>query len=311
MDLSIVIPTYNEEGNLVPLHNELCKALGSIGKEYEIIFVDDGSTDATFQKLQALHAKDDRVKVLKLKKNFGQSAAMAAGFEHTRGEVVITMDADLQTDSADIPSLLRGLDNGYDVVCGWRQGRKDSILKVGFSRFSNWLRRRWTGESIHDSGCSLRAYKNGCWKDLELYGEMHRYIPTLLSWKGYEIGEVKVVHRSRIHAETKYNWQRLFKGFLDLLLVTFWQRYSLRPMHIFGGSGLLLAIVGIALTGYLGIEKIFFGVALADRPLLMLAILMLIVGIQFVVFGVLADIMSRVYYRQSGRKNYVIEKVIE
>jgi len=236
---------------------------------------------------------------------------MAAGFEHARGEVVITMDADRQNDPADIPSLLQELDNGYDVVCGWRQSRKDSILKRGFSRFSNWLRRRWTGESIHDSGCSLRAYKNGCLKDLELYGEMHRYIPALLSWKGHKIGEVKVRHRPRIQGKTKYDWQRLPKGLLDLLLVTFWQKYSLRPMHIFGASGLLLAIAGIVLGGYLGVQRIFFGVSLADRPLLLLAILMLIVGIQFVVFGVLADIMIRVYYGQSGRKNYVIEKVIE
>jgi len=173
------------------------------------------------------------------------------------------------------------------------------------------MRRRWTGESIHDSGCSLRAYKNGCLKDLELYGEMHRYIPALLSWKGYEIGEVKVTHRPRIQGKTKYNWQRLPKGFLDLLLVTFWQKYSLRPMHVLGASGLLLAIAGIVLGGYLGVERIFFGVGLADRPLLLMAILMLIVGIQFVVFGVLADIMIRVYYGQGDRKNYLIERLIE
>ena len=311
VDLSIVIPTYNEGGNVVPLHDELSKVLGGVGSDYEIIFVDDGSTDGTFQKLQALHAKDKRVKVIRFKKNFGQSAAMTAGFDYAHGEVIVTMDADLQNDPADIPSLLQELDNGYDVVCGWRQDRKDSTSKRGFSRFSNWLRRRWTGESLHDSGCSLRAYKNRCLNDLELYGEMHRYIPALLLWKGYEIGEVKVTHRPRIRGKTKYDWQRLLKGFLDLLLVTFWQRYSLRPMHIFGALGLLLAIAGIVLGGYLGVERIFFGVGLADRPLLLLAILMVIVGIQFIVFGVLADIMIRVYYGQGGRKNYTIEKVIE
>jgi len=311
MELSIVIPTYNEEGNVIPLYTELSNVLGSIGADSEIIFVDDGSNDGTFQKLQALHEKDNRLIVIKFKKNFGQSAAIAAGFKHARGNVVITMDADLQNDPADIPSLLQKLDNGYDVVCGWRQDRKDSIAKRGFSWLSNWLRRRWTGEFIHDSGCTLRAYKNGCFNDLELYGEMHRYIPALLSWKGYNISEVKTRHRPRIQGKTKYDWQRLIKGFLDLLLVTFWQRYSLRPMHIFGASGLLLVIVGVVLGGYLSVERIFLGVGLADRPLLLLAILMLIVGIQFVVFGVLADIMTRVYYGQSGRKNYVIEKVIE
>lgn len=311
MDLSIVIPTNNEEGNVVPLCDELSKVLRDIGSDYEIIFVDDGSTDGTFQKLKALHAKDNRVKVIKFRKNFGQSASMAAGFEHARGNVVITMDADLQNDPTDIPSLLQELDNGYNVVCGWRKDRKDSISKRGFSKFSNWLRRRCTGESIHDSGCSLRAYKNGCLNDLELYGEMHRYIPALLSWKGYQIGEVKVTHRLRTQGKTKYDWQRLFKGFLDLLLVTFWQRYSLRPIHAFGGLGLVLAIAGIILGLYLGVQRIFFGAALTDRPLLLLAILIVIVGVQFVVFGVLADIMIRVYYGRGDRKNYVIEKVIE
>lgn len=310
VDLSIVIPTYNEEGNVIQLYTELSNVLRGIGSDFEIIFIDDGSHDGTFQKLQALHEKDNRVKVIRFRKNFGQSAAMAAGFEHACGEVVITLDADLQNDPADIPLLMQELNNGYDVVCGWRQGRKDSISKRVFSKFSNWLRRRWSGESVHDSGCSLRAYKNGCLKDLELYGEMHRYIPALLSWKGYEIGEVKVTHRHRIHGNAKYNWQRLLKGFLDLLLVTFWQRYSMRPIHIFGGLGLILAIAGVILGLYLGVQRIFFGVGLADRPLLLLAILMVIVGIQFVVFGVLADIMIRVYYRQGVRKNYVIEKII-
>jgi len=309
--LSIVIPTYNEEENITPLYAELSNVLRSIDNECEIIFVDDGSHDGTLQKLRSLNMNDERVKVIRFKKNFGQSAAMAAGFDHAHGDVVITLDADLQNDPADIPTLLKELDNGYDVVCGWRYNRRDSLLKRGFSKFSNWLRRRWSGESIHDSGCSLRAYKNGCLKDLELYGELHRYIPALLSWKGYKIGEAKVTHRPRILGSTKYNWQRLAKGFLDLLLVTFWQRYSMRPIHIFGGLGLFFAIAGIVLSAYLGVQRIFWGVALADRPLLLLAVLMLIVGIQFLVFGVLADIMVRVYYGQGDRKNYTIEEVIE
>ena len=172
MNLSIVIATYNEESNVTPLHHELSEVLESISSDYEVIFVDDGSTDGTFEALQALHTKDDRVKIIRFKKNFGQSAAIAAGFEHARGELVISMDADLQNDPAYIPFLLQELENGYDVVCGWRQGRKDSISKRVFSGFSNRLRRRWTGESIHDSGCTLRVYKSGCLKDLELYGEI-------------------------------------------------------------------------------------------------------------------------------------------
>lgn len=311
MDLSIVIPAYNEEDNLAALHKELSDVLGSIGSECEIIFVDDGSTDSTFPTLQALHAQDPRVKVVRLRKNFGQSAAMSAGFERAQGETVVTMDGDLQNDPADIPSLLSSLEGGCDVVCGWRHRREDSLSKRVLSQFANWLRRRWTGESIHDSGCSLRAYRNGCLKDLELYGEMHRYVPALLSWKGYKVGEVPVRHRPRTKGKTKYNYQRLPKGFLDLLLVTFWRRYSLRPVHVFGGLGLLFAVSGVGLGLYLVVERVFFGVGLADRPLLLLAILLAILGIQFVVFGVLADIMIRVYYGQGDRRNYTIETIIE
>lgn len=311
MELSVVIPTYNEEGNVVQLHDELSNVLGGIGVDSEIIFVDDGSSDGTFQKLQALHEKDNRVKVIRFRKNFGQSAAMAVGFEHACSEVVITLDADLQNDPSDIPLLIQELNNGYDVVCGWRHDRNDSIPKRVFSKLSNWLRRRLTGESGHDSGCSLRAYKNGCFNDLELYGEMHRYIPALLSWKGYKVSEVKVAHRPRIHGKTKYGWQRLIKGFLDLLLVIFWQRYSLRPIHIFGGIGLLLALAGFLGGIYLITERVLFNAPLADRPVFLLALIAILIGTQFVGFGVLADIMTRVYYGQGGRKNYVIEEVIE
>jgi len=311
VDLSIIIPAHNEEENVAALHQELSKVLGSIGSDYEIIFVDDGSTDSTFSELQTLHAQDPRVKVIRLKKNFGQSAAMSAGFERAQAEVVVTMDADLQNDPADIPLLLAELGSGCDVVCGWRHRREDPLSKRALSKFANWLRRRWTGESVHDSGCSLRAYKNGCLRDLELYGEMHRYIPALLSWKGYRVGEVAVQHRRRNKGKTKYNYQRLPKGFLDLLLVTFWRRYSLRPVHVFGGLGLLFAVSGVGLGLYLVVARLVFGVGLADRPLLLLAILLAIMGIQFIVFGVLADIMIRVYYGQSDRRNYTIETVIE
>ncbi|MFC1925774.1 glycosyltransferase family 2 protein [Chloroflexota bacterium] len=311
MDLTVVIPTFNEEGNIAPLHSELSEALSGTGKEYEIIFVDDGSSDKTFEELKSLHKKDKRVKVIKFRKNFGQSAAMSAGFEQARGKIVITMDADLQNSPADIPLLLEEMEKGYDVVSGWRHARRDPLSKKLFSKFANFVRGKLTTEAIHDSGCTLKAYRTYCLKDLELYGEMHRYIPAILSWKGYKIGEAKVTHRPRIHGKTKYNWQRILKGLLDLLLITFWQRYSLRPMHVSGGLGLVLLIAGVVLGGYLGIEKLFFDAALADRPLFLVAILMVIVGIQFVAFGVLADIMIRVYYKQADRKTYVIEEIVE
>ena len=311
MDISIVIPTYNEEENIKPLYDELREVLGGTGLEYEVIFVDDGSSDATIGRLHALHAGDNRVKIVKLKKNFGQSAAMAAGFDYAHGNVIITMDADLQNDPADIPSLLQELDKGHDVVCGWRRKRKDTISKKAFSRFANWLRKALTGETIHDSGCTLRAYRSECLKDLELYGEMHRYIPAILSWKGYSFSEVVVSHRPRTRGVTKYGVRRIPKGFLDLLLVAFWKRYSLRPIHILGGSGLVLAVAGFILSIYLVVERLFFDMPLADRPIFLLAILMVIIGIQFLVFGVLADILIRVYNAQSDRKVYTVDEVIE
>lgn len=285
--------------------------MSGTGKEYEIIFVDDGSSDKTFEELKSLHEKDKRVRVIKLRRNFGQSAAMSAGIEHARGKVIITIDADLQNNPADIPLLLEELEKGYDVVSGWRHNRHDPLSKRLFSKLANFIRGKLTTESIHDSGCTLKAYRADSLKDLELYGEMHRYIPAILSWKGYKIGEVKVAHRPRIHGKTKYSWQRIIKGLLDLILITFWQRYSLRPMHVSGGLGLILATAGTVLGGYLGIQRIFFDHDLADRPLFLMAILMVIVGIQFISFGVLADIMIRVYYKQAGRKTYVIEDLVE
>ncbi|MFA5054956.1 MAG: glycosyltransferase family 2 protein [Dehalococcoidia bacterium] len=311
MKLSIVIPTYNEEKNVSLLHDEISAALKNIDAGYEIIFVDDGSTDGTYSALKEMRGRDGRVKIVKFKKNFGQSAAMAAGFEHAKGGIVVTMDADMQNDPSDIPLLLVELEKGYDVVCGWRKKRKDSISKKLFSRFANLLRRKLTGATIHDSGCSLRAYRKECLKSLELYGEMHRYIPAMLSWKGYRIGEVRTNHRPRAHGRTKYGYQRLIKGFLDLILILFWQKYSMRPIHLLGGSGIVLAIIGVLLGLYLGIERLAFGTPLGDRPLFMLAILMIIVGIQFLVFGVLADILVRIYYGQGERKYYTVEEVLE
>lgn len=312
IDISIVVPTFNEEDNVVLLYEELTEVLHDQGKNYEIIFVDDGSTDETFGRLRDVHERDAHLKVVKLRKNFGQSAAMSAGFDYAQGKVVITSDADLQNDPRDIPKLVEELkDNGYDVVSGWRWNRKDSLPKKMLSKFSNWLRRKLTDEAIHDSGCTLKAYKRECLHGLELYGEMHRYVPALLSIKGYKIGEVKVTHRPRTRGKTKYNWRRLSKGFLDLLLVTFWQRFSFRPIHIFGGLGLISALVGIALGLYLVIGRMFFDMSLMNRPLLLLAILLVVIGVQFVVSGVLADIMLKIYYGQNSRKNYVVERVIE
>jgi glycosyltransferase involved in cell wall biosynthesis len=312
VEISIVIPVYNEEENIKELHTKLTNVLLTITENYEILFVDDCSTDNSFAILKELNNEDKRVKVLKFRRNFGQSAAISAGFDYSKGDVIITMDGDLQNDPADIPKLLDELEKGgYDIVCGWRYDRADTMLKKLFSRIANWLRRRFTNEEIHDSGCTLRVYNKECIADLELYGEMHRYIPALLLWKGYKIGEVKVKHHERRHGKTKYSWRRIIKGFLDLIVVTFWQKYSARPIHVFGGLGLALSVVGGAVSLYLVILRLFFGMGLADRPLFLVSIFMVIVGIQFVVTGVLADIMLKVYYGQRERKPYLIEVVVE
>jgi len=310
--ISIVIPVYNEEENIKELHTKLTTVLPAITENYEIIFVDDGSTDNSFALLKELNNEGKSVKVIKFRRNFGQSAAISAGFDYSKGNIIISMDGDLQNDPGDIPKLLETLEKeDYDVVCGWRFDRADSKLKISFSRIANRLRRRFTTENIHDSGCTLRVYKKECIADLELYGEMHRYIPALLLWKGYKIGEVKVKHHERKYGTTKYGWRRIIKGFLDLIVVTFWQKYSARPIHVFGGLGLLLSVVGGIISLYMVISRLFFDMSLADRPLFLVSIFMIIVGVQFIVTGVLADIMLKVYYGQKERKPYLVEVVVE
>jgi glycosyltransferase involved in cell wall biosynthesis len=308
--ISIIIPCYDEEGNVVPLYLRLRKVLEGIGDKWEIIFIDDGSTDNTFRILEGLNKKDKRVRIIKFRRNFGQTAAMDAGFKHAKGEIIIPMDADLQNDPRDIPRLIAKINEGYDVVSGWRYKRKDPITKKIFSRIADILRRLLTGVKIHDSGCTLKAYKKECFDGLDLYGEMHRSIPALLFWKGFKIGEIKIMHHKRLYGKTKYNLKRVIKGFLDLLVVVFWQRYSARPIHLFGGVGLLTGFVGFIIALYLTIMKLLYNQSIANRPLLLLAVLLIILGVQFLVFGVLADIMVKLYYGKD-RRNYNIEKIIE
>lgn len=310
--ISIIVPFYNEEENIKPLYAELDKVLKSLNRKYNIIFVDDGSNDNTFKKMLEVREKDKNVKIIKFRRNFGQSAALKAGFDHAEGNIVISMDGDLQNDPADIPKLIDKIEKeDYDVICGWRADRKDPITKKITSKFANFLRKMTTGEVIHDSGCTFRAYRTESVKGLDLYGETHRYIPAMMLWRGYRIGEEKVKHHPRKFGKTKYGLWRIAKGFLDLIVISFWQKYSVRPIHVFGGLGLLLGISGTLIGGYMGIERLFFGESLSDRPLFLLAVLMIIIGVQFIVSGILADIMLKVYYGQNERKNYLSEKVIE
>jgi glycosyltransferase involved in cell wall biosynthesis len=237
---------------------------------------------------------------------------MKAGFDQAQGNLIITMDADLQNDPHDIPQMLEKMEKeNYDVICGWRFNRKDPLLKKVFSQFANRSRTSLTGETIHDSGCTLRMYKREAVRDIELFGELHRYIPAILLWEGYKIGEVKISHRERAAGKTKYNWKRLTKGFLDLIVIAFWQKYSARPMHIFGGVGFLLVVAGIFLNGYLIFQRLFYNVGLTERPLFLVGSFTFIVGIQFFALGILADILLKIYFGQNVRKNYLIEKIVK
>lgn len=312
VELSVVIPAYNEEESVELCYREITDALEPLGINYEIIFVDDGSTDLTFKKLYDLSKNDEKLKVIKLRKNFGQSAALRTGLDNAIGRIIVTMDADLQNDPKDIPKLLERLeDENLDVVCGWRFDRKDPLSKKLSSKFANRLRKKFTGETIHDSGCTLRAYIKESTEDLELYGELHRYIPAMLSLKGYQIGEVKTNHRERKYGRTKYNWERIVKGSLDLLVITFWKKYSLRPIHVFGSMGIVLSFLGVIVSVYLVILRLLYGIAITDRPLFTVSIVSLVIGIQFIIMGILADIMVKVYYGLNGRKNYLVERIVE
>lgn len=309
--ISVIIPLYNEIDNIDELYKELKNVLRSLGVPHELIFVDDGSNDGSFSRLMDLSRSDDSVRVIKFRRNFGQSAALKAGFDHAQGDYIVTMDADLQNDPADLTRLLKMLkEEDFDVVCGWRANRKDRLMKKLFSGVSNTLRKVLVKEQIHDSGCTLRIYKKECAEDIELYGEMHRYIPAILQYNGFRVGEMKVNHRERRHGVSKYNWRRLFKGFADLIVITFWSRFSARPMHIFGTLGIIIGAAGFLLSAVMVVERLLLNRSLSDRPLFILAIMSMIVGLQFLAFGIVADIALKTYYGQRNFKNYRIDRMI-
>ncbi len=310
VELSIVVPVYNEEENIQPLYDELKPVLDKLRQRYEVIFIDDGSTDESFSELEKLHQRDERVRVIKFRRNFGQTPAISAGFKNSLGEVIITLDADLQNDPRDIPRLLEEIRKGYDVVSGWRRDRKDPFLTKKIpSRISNSLAKKLTGLNINDFGCTLKAYRREAVKDLELYGEMHRYVPALVSWRGFRVGEIKVKHHERKYGATKYNIWRLLKGFLDLLNIKFWVKYSTRPLHFFGTLGVLMSSLGFLIDAYMVYLKIFHDQPIGDRPLLILGMLLIIVGVQFITFGLLSEILTRIYY--SNKHVYEIEETLK
>lgn len=308
--LSVIIPVYNEEKNISALYDELKPVLGKAFPRHEIMFVDDGSRDKTFSVVEELHRKDPKVKGIRFRRNYGQTAAMSAGFAAAKGDVIVTMDGDLQNDPKDIPALVSKIEEGFGVVSGWRYNRQDPFLsKVIPSFFSNLLARWLTGMKIHDYGCSLKAYRKDALKDIKLYGEMHRYIPAIVAMSGFSIAEVKVNHRQRTFGKSKYNFSRLLKGMLDLLYIKFWTTYGTRPLHLFG----LLGVIQYFIAFVIFIEqliKAFIVRALSIGPLLLLSVMLVITGTLFILFGFLGEIMIRTYYASTGEP-YVIDKVLD
>lgn len=306
MEISVVSPVYNEEKNIPKLHNEIHGVMENNYDDWEVIFVDDGSTDASYIRLKELSEKDEHVKVIKFRKNFGQSAALSAAFDYAEGDVIVSLDADLQNDPNDIPRLIDKLDEGYDCVSGWRKNRKDPVGK----RFASWVQTHLsmkTGPDIHDFGCTLKAYKKEAVKSINLYGEGHRYIPAKLHKNGYKITELVVNHRKRKFGDTKYGVNRLFKGFFDLLFSYFWNQFSVRPLHFLGGLGTLFMFFGFLIGMYRVIMKYAFGESILPHlGQLLLAVALVLFGFLIFMFGILAEMLSKVYYED--RKPYVVER---
>ena len=310
MTLSVVIPLYNEEENIQLLHERLRKALDPLAQEYEILFVDDGSTDRSLSLLEKIQADDKRVIVLSLRRNFGQTAAFAAGFDFARGDVVVTMDGDLQNDPTDIPKLLEMIKDN-DLVSGWRKQRKDPFFTRRLtSIIANWLISKVTGVKLHDYGCSLKAYRREVIKNLKLYGEMHRFIPAVASWYGVRVAEVETVHHPRLHGKSKYGISRTIKVVLDLITVKFLQSFSTKPIQFFGPVGLLIGFLGFLILLYLTIDKLFFGNPIGGRPLILLGALLIIVGIQLIGMGLLGEMLVRVYHESQRKPIYVMKKIL-
>ncbi|MFN8542902.1 MAG: glycosyltransferase family 2 protein [Candidatus Binatia bacterium] len=309
--LSIVVPVYDEVEAVDALVRELTSVLDGLAQPAEIVCVDDGSTDGSFQKLRALRASEPRLVVLRLARNYGQTAALAAGIEAARGAIIVTIDADLQNDPRDIPRLVAALTDDVDVVNGWRQDRKDPFLSRRFpSMLANRLISLVTGTRLHDYGCTLRVMRADIAKELRLYGEMHRFIPALASDVGARSVEVPVNHRPRTTGRSKYGLSRTLRVLLDLLTVKFLSGFSTRPIQLFGLLGLVCAIAGLALTAELGFERIVLGVRLGGRPIVLLAILLAVVGIQFVSIGLLGEMVVRTYHESQGKPVYRIRDVL-
>lgn len=310
IQLSVVIPIFNEEENIPALYKELREVLEHLGKTFEIIFVDDGSSDRSLVLLHELQAKDPHVVVISFRRNFGQTAAMSAGFDHARGEIIITMDGDMQNDPHNIEGMIREIDNGYDVVTGWRFDRKDPFVNRRLpSMIANWIISKTTGVGLHDYGCTLKAFRKEVIKNIKLYGEMHRFIPAIASGMGISFTEVKVNHRPRVFGKSKYGISRTIRVILDLLTVKFLLSYSTRPIQVFGLIGMISGGIGFLIALVMTLQRQLLGISMSDRPLLFLAILLMFLGVQFITIGLLAELQARTYHESQGKPIYFIKKI--
>jgi glycosyltransferase involved in cell wall biosynthesis len=310
MKVSVVVPIYNEEENILLLHEKLRNAMEKLKIPYELIFVDDGSKDKSFSLLRELQKNDKSVVVISFRKNFGQTAAFSAGFDHATGDVVVTMDGDLQNDPEDIGKLVAMMDE-YDIVSGWRKDRKDPFLSRRLpSQIANWLISNVTGVFLHDYGCSLKAYKKEVLDNIKLYGEMHRFIPAVASFYGVKIAEVVTTHHPRIYGKSKYGISRTFKVVLDLIMVKFFQSFYTKPLRAFGPIGLLSFFAGVMFAVKLSMEKFLYHRDIGGRPLLILSVLLIIVGIQLVVMGLLGEFLVRIYFETQKKPIYHTKEIL-
>jgi glycosyltransferase involved in cell wall biosynthesis len=307
-ELSVVVPLFNERDGLVALAAEIERACESIGLPWELIFVDDGSTDGSGELLAELVARDERIIGVRLRRNFGKSAALMAGFDHSSGEIVVTLDGDGQDDPAEIPKLVRKLDEGYSLVSGWKRERRDPAVRRWASRLFNRITSRLSGVTLHDHNCGLKAYRRDCVRELQIYGELHRYIPVLAAQRGWPVTELPVNHRPRLHGRTKFGFARYMRGPFDLLNVLFIGRYQHRPLHLFGGLGVALMLAGIAISTYLAVLWLG-GEGVGDRPLLLLGVLLIVVGIQLLTSGLLGQML--VAMRQEGVAGHSSDSHVE
>lgn len=305
--ISVVVPLFNEEESLVELYEQLSKAVCSLEKPIEFLFVDDGSTDGSMQVLTELHKKDPQVRVVQFRRNYGKSAALGFGFKEARGELIVTLDADLQDAPHEIPNLVKKLEEGFDLVSGWKKIRNDPFIKKNTSKLFNFVTRKMTGLRIHDMNCGLKVYRREVTDTVNVYGQLHRFLPVLAQWQGFKVGEVVVKHNPRKYGKTKFGASRFIAGFLDLVTVLFITRYTKRPLHLFGLIGLSSFIVGVGISGYLAVERLFLGQYLSDRPLLFLGILAIVVGVQFVSIGLLGEMITE---SRKDNTDYSIKKTL-